>query len=412
MQLLHELWQQEQLKETDVALIKAVVDGGVDDEPLQEAIASWLREIPAKGPSRAAVVLEVLQQAGGNHLPGSWQQPLGQWLLQSDATTRRQLAAWLRPRTTRMDTTAENPFVQILLQLSITGSDNESDRLRFAATLPIGTMVDEESFNQSLLNALLQTEDEELGASAFAAIQRVRLNKAHGERLVRSLDQIRPLHLFAALQSIIAIGDRDLIARTLTKMETVKAARTLTSDQVQSLTRNQDDELKQQAVTLDAKLHTAPKDIRQAVETKLAELKPGDPVRGYQVFRSSKAACSACHRIGYVGSHVGPDLSQIGRSRTAYDLLEAIMFPSARLEQSYQPTRIVTSDGRVLNGLVTSQNGEQLELLIAAGETIVIDTSEIEERSDSEVSIMPSGLVEQLSREELADLLALLQATN
>src|SRR5699024_875900 len=128
----------------------------------------------------------------------------------------------------------------------------------------------------------------------------------------------------------------------------------------------------------------------------LAQLKSGDAARGFQVFRSTKAACSACHRIGYVGGQVGPELSRIGSTRTRRALLEAIVFPSARLEQSYTPLRVLTVNGQVLNGLVARDSGGSLELITGANQRVTIADEDIEQRLPSPVSIMPAGLEQQL----------------
>ncbi len=63
---------------------------------------------------------------------------------------------------------------------------------------------------------------------------------------------------------------------------------------------------------------------------------------------------------------IGPELSRIGSTRTRRDLLEAILYPSVRLAQSYQPLRVLTQDGQVYNGLVKSENAQELVLILAA----------------------------------------------
>lgn len=139
-------------------------------------------------------------------------------------------------------------------------------------------------------------------------------------------------------------------------------------------------------------------------------MKSGDAARGFQVFRGSKAACSACHRIGYVGGLIGPELSRIGATRTRRALLEAIVFPSARLEQSYTPTRVLTVDGQVINGLVARDSDGSLELITSATQRVTVPHADIEQRLPSPVSIMPAGLEQQLTLDELADLLTLLES--
>jgi len=128
------------------------------------------------------------------------------------------------------------------------------------------------------------------------------------------------------------------------------------------------------------------------------------------VFRSSKAACSACHQVGYVGGNVGPVLSKIGQSRSKRDLLEAILFPSARLEQAYRSIKVQLQDGEVVQGLIVSESPKELVLQVSADKRRSIELTDIEAREPSNVSIMPAGLESQLSLQELSDLIAFLES--
>jgi putative heme-binding domain-containing protein len=139
-------------------------------------------------------------------------------------------------------------------------------------------------------------------------------------------------------------------------------------------------------------------------------LPAGEPLRGMQVFRSTKAACAACHQVAYVGGTSGPDLSRIGSTRTERELLEAIVYPSNRIEQSYQPIKVQLTDGRVFNGLVERQDSTTLELITGPDQRIRLAVTEIEERQPSSVSVMPTGIHETLSDQQLADLLAFLKS--
>jgi putative heme-binding domain-containing protein len=90
-------------------------------------------------------------------------------------------------------------------------------------------------------------------------------------------------------------------------------------------------------------------------------------------------------------------------------LLEAILFPSARLEQAYRSTKVLLQDGEVLQGLVVSETPKELVLQVSVDQRRSIETSEIQLREPSNVSIMPAGLESQLSLQELSDLIAFLE---
>jgi putative membrane-bound dehydrogenase-like protein len=145
-------------------------------------------------------------------------------------------------------------------------------------------------------------------------------------------------------------------------------------------------------------------------EALVKELPAGDVRRGQVVFHSQKANCKACHTIGYVGGKVGPDLTRIGGIRTERDLLESIVFPSASFVRSYEPVRVITKDGRTLNGNIKSDRPDEIVLTVAADQEVRIARENVEEVTPGQVSVMPSGLDQQISKQELADLVAFLKA--
>ena len=130
------------------------------------------------------------------------------------------------------------------------------------------------------------------------------------------------------------------------------------------------------------------------------------------MFNSTKAACSACHAIGYLGGKVGPDLTHIGKIRNERDLLESIVFPSASLVRSYEPVQVTTKTGKVYNGLIRKDAPDEIVLATGANQEVRIARDDIEEMQPSKVSVMPAGLDQQLTPRELADLVAFLKACN
>jgi putative heme-binding domain-containing protein len=128
------------------------------------------------------------------------------------------------------------------------------------------------------------------------------------------------------------------------------------------------------------------------------------------VFNSPKAACASCHAIGYLGGNLGPDLTRIGQTRTERDLLEAVVFPSASFVRSYEPVTVATKDGKVLNGLVRRDAADEVVLATGANEEARIARGDIDEMRPGTVSVMPAGLDQQLTTQDIADLLAFLKA--
>jgi len=168
--------------------------------------------------------------------------------------------------------------------------------------------------------------------------------------------------------------------------------------------------VQKKAESLYAKLNVDAAKQKAKLEQLVTSLSSGDIRRGQIVFNSEKAACYTCHEIGYRGGHVGPDLTKIGKIRAERDLLEAIVFPSASFVRSFEPVVVATNDGKVYNGLIKSESGDEMVLTTGANQEARIARSEIEEIRPSTVSVMPAGLDQQLSAQELADLVAFLKA--
>ena len=164
------------------------------------------------------------------------------------------------------------------------------------------------------------------------------------------------------------------------------------------------------AETLYAELAEARKNETQRLDKLLADMKPGDVRRGQFVFNSAKTNCIACHKVGYVGGTAGPDLTRIGGIRTERDLLESIVFPSASFVRSYEPVRVVTKDDRTLNGVLKKDAPDEIIVVTAADKEERLARTDIENLSPSTVSLMPAGMEQQLTPQELADLVAFLKA--
>jgi putative membrane-bound dehydrogenase-like protein len=148
---------------------------------------------------------------------------------------------------------------------------------------------------------------------------------------------------------------------------------------------------------------------RARIEDLLARVTSGDVRRGQAIFNSSKAACLACHKFGYVGGLTGPDLTRIGAVRQERDLLESILYPSLSFVRSYEPMVISTVDGKVVNGLIRNETADEIVLATGPNKEERVRKADVDEIRPSTVSIMPAGLDKQLSEQDLLDLVAFLK---
>lgn len=118
--------------------------------------------------------------------------------------------------------------------------------------------------------------------------------------------------------------------------------------------------------------------------------------------------CQKCHILYGVGNKVGPDLTGSNRSNIDY-LLSNIVDPSAVMAKEYRATIIVTENGRVITGLVKGEDGNSVT--IQTGDAIVIVPKiEIEERVESEKSMMPDDQLKQFTPHQVRSLIAYLRA--
>ena len=133
-------------------------------------------------------------------------------------------------------------------------------------------------------------------------------------------------------------------------------------------------------------------------------LSQADLSHGKELF---KKQCGNCHRFFGEGGTIGPDITGAQRSNLQY-LLENIVDPSASVAKEFRMQMFRTADGRVINGLVESE-GEHSITIVNATDRVVVPIDEIEARKHSEVSVMPSGLLDPLGQREIRDLMGYLQ---
>lgn len=132
-------------------------------------------------------------------------------------------------------------------------------------------------------------------------------------------------------------------------------------------------------------------------------LKQADRSNGRGLFRKN---CATCHRLFDEGGKIGPELTGSQRRNPDY-LLTKLLAPNAVVARDYLMTIITTRDGRTVAGLVKEENDRTL-LLQTATQEVRLQKSDIEERTRSNQSLMPEGMLEKLNPQEIRDLIGYL----
>jgi putative heme-binding domain-containing protein len=140
-----------------------------------------------------------------------------------------------------------------------------------------------------------------------------------------------------------------------------------------------------------------------------AKTKGFDFERGKQMF--AVAQCYKCHRFAGQGGIQGPDLTSAGGKFNTRDMITAIVSPHKEISDQYEATQFLLEDDEVITGRVANLNGDTLMVatnMLDPGKFTSIVRSSIVQTKPSKVSMMPSGLLDTLTADEVIDLLAYL----
>ena len=136
----------------------------------------------------------------------------------------------------------------------------------------------------------------------------------------------------------------------------------------------------------------------------------GDPTRGAALLAADGklASCLACHFVHGQGRHLGPDLSRIGAQQSASQILESIVAPSKTVAPLFRTSVIELRDGTSQAGFVRARGLNEILLTLPSGESIKIRHTDVASENTLLTSLMPEGLMQGLTPQEAADLVAYL----
>ncbi len=369
----------------------------------QKMLADALGD-PAAGSRQQLFLLDTIEQCPVKEFPSVWTERLRQHLRGKDATLRARVVALIRSRRlAEMDDELER----------IALDEAESKDLR---VLTLGVLVSRrpglpDVSLQFLLRLLRPETEADLRLSAAQVLGRAKLTESQLLTLARNhLSQADPLTLPNLLDAFRgargeAIG-RALVAGLL---ESSHPADGIAAERIPELLRNFPSAVQSAAQPLLARIQKEKESRGERLKALQPLLSGGDADRGRMVFFGKKAGCSSCHTIMAEGGDVGPDLTGVGAIRPGFDLLEAIVFPSASFVPGHEVYRVETAK-EVYTGVQGESTPNEVVIISGPRDRVRIPRKAIVSMRPSLVSLMPDGFADNLTRSELADLLAFLQA--
>ncbi|AUD03185.1 PVC-type heme-binding CxxCH protein [Spirosoma pollinicola] len=127
----------------------------------------------------------------------------------------------------------------------------------------------------------------------------------------------------------------------------------------------------------------------------------GDAARGVSVFKNN---CNICHQVNGEGMDFGPKLSEIGSKLPKEGQYLAILHPDAGISFGYEGWEVKFKDGSAMTGIISSKTETDLQMKFPGGVVQNFKTSDVVSMKQLDASMMPSGLQESMSTQNLVDL--------
>jgi putative membrane-bound dehydrogenase-like protein len=311
----------------------------------------------------------------------------------------------------------ENLQGQVRRLAVIFGDGRALDEVRRIA-LDRGAKIDE---RRLALEALIDARPDDLRATCERLLEVRFLNVTAmkgltlfddpdiGQRLARNYSRFHPSERAAVLDALVA---RASFAAGL--LDQVAAGRIpreeLTAVHARQIRSFGDERLTARLSEVWGELRDSPQDKQEQIarlkaELTEARLAAADKQQGRAVFHAN---CAACHRLFGDGGTIGPDLTGSGRQNLDY-VVTNLVDPSAVVPKDFRMTLLRHRDGRVLSGLLVSQDDERV-VLQTAKEKLTVPRGEVDALSQSTLSAMPDGLLQPLNDQQIRDLVAYLMS--
>ena len=349
------------------------------------------------------LLLDVISRSELPETPSNWIDPLAAALHSTDP-------AVLQQSVRTVGTLKSSAFDDRLAELA----DDASQPIELRVAALRAEIARRPQLTNAAFNLLArQLGEDVLALQQLAAADVLGLSRLNNKQLLKTATLVRnagPLQLPVLIGAFGYSTDKQVGLALATALRESDGAQALTAAQLTETFARYPSEAQQAIQPLVNELNAESAGQQEKLESLLATIAGGDPKAGREIFFGKKAACFACHRVVDQGGQVGPDLSKIGQVRTARDLVESVVFPSATFARGFQPYTVATINGKIHSGVISRETRTAIFLMTLQRTEQRVLRSEIEEMVPSKTSIMPKGLDQTLSTRELKDLIAFLQS--
>jgi len=373
---------------------------------LGELLDTAIRSGGLAGPSRD-ILLATLAKRPITAPPPTWSVHLARLLNSEDESLRDKALAALK----NLKLHPQGELLGSLLKISGDTKLSAQKRLEAISSSPgLLSKAPLEIF-EFVLGQLTPEKSVSLREEAIRSISSASLDRARKLALAARIRDCGPLEVNRLFQVFAKETDEEICGLLLRSLTASAGRDGLRSETLEEWLKKKSAALRGTGAGLVEKLQGDRREQKEHIAALSESLPEGDIRRGQVVFNSPKTACSACHAIGYLGGRIGPDLTRIGQVRSGLDLLEALVYPSLSIVRSYEPVEVITKTGKIQGGILREESGGKITVITGPTTSTTLSRTDIIELRPGKTSIMPAGLDKQISRQELADLLAFLKAT-
>ncbi|WP_339730773.1 PVC-type heme-binding CxxCH protein [uncultured Gimesia sp.] len=263
--------------------------------------------------------------------------------------------------------------------------------------------------NQDILeNLSIFSDSQDLRIAAVAALAEMNLNLA-AKQTVSLMNDITSPPQLSALSNIFLQrkGGAGVLVNALKGKTIAKDAAIQLGRLIQSTGRSNPKLAKAIAVAGGLTSSGAPQPVKlspKEMASMINDVKTkGDAHRGEAIFRREDLSCLKCHAIGGAGGKVGPDIISLGGSAQPDYIVDSLLDPNKAVKENYNALTVITDQGKVFSGVLVRRTDTQLVLRDVNDKIMNVPLDQIDEEVPA-ASLMPVGLLDKLTQQELIDL--------